>query len=193
MSYARQGFVDGALGTLGSLASAFRPSNIPHATRQVGDLAHVLMHPIQNGRAASHALEAVGSHVDVRATTARTLGDIAGSAAVVAGVTMAGTAILRRPYLGSSVGRYLARSYQQMPLLSIARRPVIRNFVITRPLAMAVGTGVSTASLMGGANERHSTAEENRLAHPVAADILERQRLHELLATPLSRVVNNSR
>lgn len=180
----------GASGAVESVANVVRPSNYPHAARQAGQLADAVTHPSQTANSLHDAFKVAREDMDVPRTGARTAGDMMGGFAVLALMTMAGTAALRRPYLGSRMGVETSRMYGQLPALQnpVMQHPRVSRFLLTRPLAFGVGALVGAAAFIGGARARALTADENRSAHPRVTRALQPGHLEELTATPVSRI-----
>lgn len=184
-------FIDGAFSTLQSIPAAFHPSSWQAAARQASHFAQAVTHPRRSAIAVRDAFEAERHDLDVPHTFARTAGDIAGSAATLAGLTFVAAMAFRRPYLRSRFGAGLMHRYSTAPFLQhrILQHPRLRTFAVTRPLTFGVGAALSGAAFIGSARERAASAVENQQTHPSASAILQRNNLHELAATPVSRAV----
>lgn len=190
-SRAFSAFIDGAWSTLQSIPAAFHPASWQAAGRQTGHLAQAVTRPRRSATLLRDAFEAERRSIDVPHSIARTGGDMAGAATALFGLTALGVMALRRPYLASRFGAGLMRRYSASPYLQhpTLQHPRVRTFAVTRPLAFGLGAAFGAASFIGSARERAASAVENQTTHPHASSILQRGNLHELAATPLSRVV----
>ncbi len=191
-SYFLEGISAGIGGTVKSIANAFNPANYSHAKRQGTQLFNAATHPIRTVNTLSDVAHGEHKEVDVPKTASRTAGDMLGSAGLLFGAAMLGTMVLKRPYLKTRFGAELTRRYTMTPLLQhpLPQHQKVREFVVTRPLALTVGGVVGTAAFIGGSQERAETAQQNAVDHPQISAGLKKGGLDEILATPVSRVVN---
>ena len=184
-------FTEGVQSTVSAWGNAFRPSNYGHASRQTGQLWGAVTHPGRTADTLHHTADALHENVDVPSTFGRTAGDIAGGALTLAVGTFAVAAAVRNPYLRTRLANQLSQRYSSSPVLQnpVLQHPKVRDFFVTRPLSFAVVAGLGTAAFIGGAKDRADTAKENAQQHPEVNRRLQAGQLHEVLATPVSRIV----
>jgi hypothetical protein len=166
-------------------------SSLVSAQRQGSQALSALLHPTRSAQAVVQAAEQTRQIADVPQTVASASGDMLGSAAAVTGVTMAATAAMSRPYMGTEFAQGISRRYSSavadFPAFLRSQRAV--RFVATRPLALGLGAIAATAAFIGSASGREEAARENASRFPEVTGPLAEAGLDQLAATQVSRIV----